>query len=235
MKRTGRRGRQIVLTAALAILFYNLLGLLMEDNGAQRPANAQRAGDAAAGEPQDGPPPGRKDVPLDQQLEEIRAGDRTELRLLHATVGDDDLPGIEPLHGLRRINLPRSRLTDAALAKFAELPELIQLRIGSPQITDDGMHHVAHMRKLRFLHLIDVPITDAGLVPLHKMTWLESFYIDGGNVTDDGLSRLLEKLPKLHLHRDQLHLPDHPHHRHHGHRPRPAKPAAIVASGGRIP
>jgi hypothetical protein len=67
------------------------------------------------------------------------------------------------------------------------------------------------MNSLRFLHLIDVPITDAGLAHVSGMTWLESFYLDGGDCTDAGLRGLLQALPELHFHRDQLHLPDDPH------------------------
>jgi hypothetical protein len=144
-------------------------------------------------------------------------GDLAELRTLKlgAPIDDAALAQIVRAGQLTTLNLPQARFTDAGLASVAALPHLQLLRFHSPLVTDAGLQHVSGMKSLRFLHLIDVPITDAGLEQLHGMTWLESFYLDGGNCTDDGLYALLDALPELHFHKDQLHLPHdpraHPH------------------------
>lgn len=166
-------------------------------------------------------------------------GGLATLEVGQADIGDEDLNALTALPDLKRLrlgapladaglerlmaaapalevlNLPDSRCTDAGLAHVAALPDLRLLRLHSPHVTDAGLAHIAGMKSLRFLHLIDVPITDAGLAHLSGMTWLESFYLDGGDCSDAGLRGLLQALPELHFHRDQLHLPDdpqaHPH------------------------
>ncbi|QDU39365.1 hypothetical protein Mal4_37070 [Maioricimonas rarisocia] len=130
-------------------------------------------------------------------------------------VDDAMLETLAATESLRAINLPKGTFSDAGLAKLAELPELELLRFHSPHVTDAGMQSIAAMPSLRFLHLIDVPITDDGIAALHEMDQLESLYIDGGACTDDGLRALLQALPELHFHRDQLHLPDDPHRHPH--------------------
>jgi hypothetical protein len=139
------------------------------------------------------------------------------LRSLRVTGPIDDaaLATISQIEGLTILNLPEGRFTDRGLEELQALSRLELLRFASLDVTDAGMKAVAGLKSLRFLHLIGVPITDAGLKPLHGMDHLESFYLDGGNCTDEGLYDLLEALPHLHFHRDQLHLPDdpqaHPH------------------------
>ena len=144
-------------------------------------------------------------------VDAVRRGDSVEIRLNSTPIEDAQLADLAGLTELRRINLPRSQISDQGLERIVqEVPLLEQLRLGSPQITDVGLASIAQLKQLRFLHLIDVPLTDAGLKHLEQMTWLESFYLDGGNVTDAGLSALIEALPELHFHRDQQHLPGDP-------------------------
>jgi hypothetical protein len=144
-------------------------------------------------------------------------GGLSELRTLKlgAPVDDAALAEIVRARELTTLNLPRAQFSDAGLGLIASLQNLQLLRFHSPLVSDAGLQPVSGMKSLRFLHLINVPITDAGLEHLHGMTWLESFYLDGGNCTDDGLYALLEALPQLHFHKDQLHLPHdraaHPH------------------------
>ena len=140
----------------------------------------------------------------------VRRGDSVEIRL-QAPIDDNQLADLAGLTGLRRLNLPRSQISDSGLARLPDLtPALELLRLGSPRIGDAGLASIAELKQLRFLHLIDSPVTDEGLAHLRRMTWLESFYLDGGQATDAGLSELIKALPNLHFHRDQQHLPDDP-------------------------
>lgn len=130
-------------------------------------------------------------------------------------VDDAMLRQLSTLPSLQFLNLPNGTFSDEGLSALVELPHLELLRFRSPNVTDAGLPTIAAMPALRFLHLIDVPVTDEGIAALHGMTQLESLYIDGGRCTDDGLRALLEALPDLHFHRDQLHLPDDPHRHPH--------------------
>ena len=115
--------------------------------------------------------------------------------------------------------MPRADFTDAGLESLAALPDLIQLRFGSPRVTDAGMKALAKLPALKRLHLIDVPITDAGLAEIAKMNvpitdaglaeikveGLQSLYIDGARFSDAALDNLFRQRPGLHVHFDQQH------------------------------
>ncbi len=91
---------------------------------------------------------------------------------------------------------PGVRLTDSALARFSELPELRELRIDGPQITDAGMKHLKGMSKLERLMLNRNQVTDAGLEHLKGLAHLRSLTLYGTQVTDAGVKRLRQALPK---------------------------------------
>ena len=155
----------------------------------------------------------------DEQVAAVRDGTSDVLRVDHATVSDDELPALEGLEdNLRRINLSRAVVTDAAMAQIGKMRELMQLRIASPHITDAGMAHLANLQHLRYLHLLDAPINDAGLDHLHGLKSLESVYLDHTNVTGEGLAKLLKALPGVHLHIDDHHHPLDKHGSEHEHR-----------------
>lgn len=135
---------------------------------------------------------------------------------LGGPVDDAGLGQLVTAAELIAVNLPAGTFTDRGLELLAHLPKLELLRFHSANVTDDGLKHVAAMPALRFMHLINVPVTDAGLAHLHSMSQLESFYLDGGQCTDDGLRALLNALPELHFHLDQLHLPGDPGADDHG-------------------
>ncbi|MCA9078241.1 MAG: hypothetical protein KDA93_24645 [Planctomycetaceae bacterium] len=139
-------------------------------------------------------------------LRQVRIGSEVDDAAL------EHLSNVAPLHVM---NLPQGTFTDEGLRSLSTLPQLELLRFHSPHVTDDGLSHIARLPSLRFLHLIRVPITDAGLKHLEGLDQLESLYLDGCDCTDDGILQLLEALPDLHLHRDQLHLEDDPHAHEH--------------------
>jgi Leucine-rich repeat (LRR) protein len=153
-----------------------------------------------------------------EQANAVRAGASDQIRLDHTPVHDADLDQLDGLEGnLRRINLSRTDITDAGLARIAAMPKLIQLRLASNQITDAGLQHLNQLKDLRHLHLIDTPITDAGLDHLHSLKSLESLYLDGTRATETGMSRLVEALPGVHLHFDGGHHAIDPHKEDHPH------------------
>lgn len=150
------------------------------------------------------------DLELVSQLPQL-----SRLRL-RGPVDDAAMSPIARAEGLTVLNLPDAVVTDAGLARLEALDNLELLRLSSPHVTDVGMAVIRRLPSLRFLHLIDVPITDEGLRHLHGLKKLESFYLDGGRCTEAGLYQLLEALPELHFHRNQLHLPDDPRDHSHG-------------------
>jgi hypothetical protein len=156
-----------------------------------------------------------------RQVQAVRDGRSSQIRLDHGVVTDDDLRQLDGLEDkLLRINLSRTEITDRGLAEISRLARLEQLRLASGRIDDAGLKCLAKLEHLRFLHLIDMPITDAGLDHLHVLKSLESLYLDGTKTTDEGLGRLLTALPGVHLHVDDhhhrldSHQADHTHPQH---------------------
>lgn len=133
-----------------------------------------------------------------------------EIRLEKTKLSDSAARKLGQLQGLVKINISDCEFSDSGIESWSELPNLIQLRVGSQKLTDSCLSTIAKIRSLRFLHLIRVPVTDVGLKHLHGMKQLESFYLDGAAASDVGLSELIEALPQLHFHRDQMHLPGDP-------------------------
>jgi hypothetical protein len=116
---------------------------------------------------------------------------------------------------LEILNVPRADFTDSGLEVLKQLPNLVQLRFGSPRVTDAGMKTLAELPALKRLHLIDVPITDAGLAELAKIERLESLYIDGAKISDEAWEELFRQRPKLHVHINQEHHDRDPHKHSH--------------------
>ncbi len=154
----------------------------------------------------DGTDLGHSEANFAQQIEAVRDGRSSQIRLDHAVVTDHDLRQLAGLEDkVLRINLSRTEITDQGLAQISRLARLEQLRLASARIDDAGLECLAKLEHLRFLHLIDMPITDAGLNHLHGLKSLESLYLDGTKATDEGLGRLLAALPGVHLHVDDHH------------------------------
>ena len=152
------------------------------------------------------------------QADAVRTGRSDTIRLDRTLVTDDELIEFDELRSnLRRVNLSRTEITDAGLARLCDMDQLVQLRVASPRVTDAGLAHVARLGNLRFLHLLDMPISDAGLENLYALENLESLYLDRTEVTDAGLTRLLEALPNVHLHIDEHHHPLDPRAADHDH------------------
>lgn len=129
-----------------------------------------------------------------------------------AGINDDALAEIAKITSLQILNLPRAdAATDAGLRMLDALPNLVQLRIASPQVSDEGMEAIARFPGLKRLHLINVPLTGKGLQALAKMEQLESLYIDGGNFTDADVDALFAARPQLHVHFNQQHHDRDPH------------------------
>jgi hypothetical protein len=143
---------------------------------------------------------------LTEQAQAVREGKSDTIRLDQTPTSDADL---EPLDGLEdrlvRINLSDTSLTDAGLARLCRFERLEQLRVMSPDVTDAGLAHLKDLPHLRHLHLIGAPVSDAGLEHLHALSGLESLYLDGIRASDAAIARLIEALPKVHVHIDGGH------------------------------
>lgn len=96
------------------------------------------------------------------------------LRINGCSLDDKAIGALPKLQGLRTLILLRADLSDADLAKVAELTKLEKLSLDeNPGITDAGLKHLAALRDL------------------------ESIGLDKTSVTGKGLAQLVEALPQL--------------------------------------
>ncbi len=166
----------------------------------------------------DAVPPYPPEASLSEQAQAVRDGRADTIRLNRTAVSDDDLKQLAGLEDkLLRVNFSRTSLTDAGLALLCRFERLEQLRVMSARLTDEGMPHLKNLEHLRHLHLISAPLGDAGLKHLQALSELESLYLDGIRASDAAITRLIEALPKTHVHidgghhRSDQHADDHEH------------------------
>ncbi len=89
------------------------------------------------------------------------------------------------------------QMTDAVLARIAEIPHVTSLRLsGSKHLTDAGIKTLAGMSQLRDLDIGGTQVTDAGIAAIAGLPHLEQLGGDGTRITDAS-GRLLAQCPRL--------------------------------------
>jgi hypothetical protein len=128
--------------------------------------------------------------------------------LAQAKIKDDDLACLVACTELRKLQLERATITDAALVHIRGLAklELLNLKVLSGNrpfgITDKGLVHLKDLKQLKRLFLNGANITDQGLENLKGLTELEWLVLLGAEgFTDRGLEHFkgLTKLQVLDL------------------------------------
>ncbi len=109
------------------------------------------------------------------------------------------LDGLEA--DLVALDLSRSKVTDAGVAKLKAFPRLARLRLDRTQIGDDALRTVGALEALVYLNLVGTAVTDAGLDALHGLANLRQLYLWQTSVTDEGVARLEAALPELDVER----------------------------------
>lgn len=92
------------------------------------------------------------------------------------------------------------------LSRFAGLTSL---RLGGDGVGDAVLLDAAiRWPKLRHVHLLRTSVSQEALDALAEVDSLESFYLDAVTMPEGALARFAERRSDVHLHVDQLHLPD---------------------------
>ena len=134
---------------------------------------------------------------------------------IRSRLTDAAIPFIINMKSLQFLNLPQADFTDDGILALSAHPNIELLRIGGKRLSNKSLESIATMSSMSFLHLIAVPIDDQGLPALYDMQHLQSLYLDDTAVTDEGLVKLLEHLPRLHLHINQNHIDRDPNKHEH--------------------
>lgn len=115
------------------------------------------------------------------------------------------------------LDLARTKITDAGLAKVATMKNLTELHLENTAISDAGLDHLKGLASLEYLNLYNTKVTDKGLPTLAGLSKLKSIYFWQSGVTKAGVAQLKAKLPNTQINNGWTAEDD-------------AKPAAIVTA-----
>jgi hypothetical protein len=83
--------------------------------------------------------------------------------------GDEDLPVLAHIDGVRIVNLNGTRVTDAGMKSLAALPHLESVYLPNTAVSDAGLKALARNRGLKFIELRDTKVTEAGVAEARKL------------------------------------------------------------------
>lgn len=114
--------------------------------------------------------------------------------------GDAGLDALLPIsEQIVSLDLARSQVTDAGLAKLAGMKQLKELRLDNTGISDAGLEHLKGLASLEYLNVYGSKVTDAGIQKLAGLSNLKALYVWQTGVTKAGVAQLRGKLPKAHI------------------------------------
>ena len=128
------------------------------------------------------------------------SGAVTAADLTGSWITDADLTRLATLPNLRRLDLSRTKITDAGLEHLKPLNEVIELRLRyAESVTDNGVAHIKGWKHLERLDLRGTKITSRVFESLAGLTTLRSLDIAFTRVSDEGFEELaaLSRLEEL--------------------------------------
>jgi internalin A len=131
-------------------------------------------------------------------LEKLKGLDKLEKLDLESVpnLTADDIDHLKALPCLHTLSIEDVTLTDAGLARVAEIKQLKELCLGRTKTTDAGLALLEPLHQLEELDIWSTEITDAGVVHLKVLTSLKGLDLSYNRITDEGL-RHLQELPQL--------------------------------------
>jgi hypothetical protein len=128
-------------------------------------------------------------------------GPITGIDLHGSKVTDADLEGFPDLPELRTLNLYGTTITDMGLQSVGGWTRLQTLYLNDTAITDSGLQHLQSLRALERLGLSQTRVSDEGLLYLRSLSQLTDLSLGGPRITDQGLLHLrgLQRLRHLML------------------------------------
>lgn len=114
--------------------------------------------------------------------------------------GDAGLDALLPVaESIVSLDLARTQVTDAGLAKVAKMTALKELRLDNTAIGDAGLDHLVGLKNLEYLNVYGSKVTDGGIQKLAGLSNLKALYVWQTGVTKAGVAQLRGKLPKAHV------------------------------------
>lgn len=86
-------------------------------------------------------------------------------------------------------------ISDAALVRLQDLPDLEVLSLSGTQVTNSGMSHLTNLERLSYLFMNDTDITDQGLMTLADSVALRYISLDNTDVTAQAVEEFRKRSP----------------------------------------
>jgi internalin A len=138
---------------------------------------------------------------LDQgQAVKDTAGEIVELNLTDTWVSDADMAKVAQLQHLRKLDLSGTKITDRGMELLAPLENVTDLNCYYAEyLTEDGVGHLRNWKRLERLNLRGTKVTSKVFDSLAKLTSLRSLDIAFTQIEDEGFEQLssLVKLERL--------------------------------------
>jgi hypothetical protein len=113
---------------------------------------------------------------------------------------DAGLDALAPIADkIASLDLARTKVTDAGLAKLAAMKGLKELHLEGTAVGDAGLDHLKGLAELEYLNLYGTKVTDAGIAKLASLGKLKALYLWQSGVTKAGVAALKGKLPNAHI------------------------------------
>ncbi|MFO1051477.1 MAG: c-type cytochrome domain-containing protein [Planctomycetota bacterium] len=103
------------------------------------------------------------------------------------------LDGLEPT--LVWLNLSRTKVTDAGLARLKRFPHLRRLNLANTAVGDAGLAALSGLSDLEYLNLYGTKVSDAGLPSLAGLKRIEKLFLWQSAATEAGATQLAQQLP----------------------------------------
>ena len=111
---------------------------------------------------------------------------------------DAGLDALAPIADkIASLDIARSKVTDAGLAKLAAMKNLKELHLEGTAIGDAGLDHLKGLAELEYLNLYGTKVTDAGIAKLAEVKSLKKLFVWQTAVTTAGAKALEAKIPGL--------------------------------------
>jgi Leucine-rich repeat (LRR) protein len=131
-------------------------------------------------------------------LECMNAGPFYPMRPDYRALTNNSMDVVATLTNLEVLKLYYCKwVTDAGLAKLANLVNLRELDLTAWNITDKGLSSLQGLTKLQILNLSFTGISDKGINYLAAFTQLESLDLSNTSISDTGINTLITMLPRM--------------------------------------
>ena len=107
------------------------------------------------------------------------------------------MDGLESV--LVSLNLSRTKVNDAGLAKLAGFQKITSLRLDNTVVGDGGMEALLKLENIEMLNLYGTQVTDSGVATVAALPNLKRLYCAGTKTTAEGVEALQAKYPKMEI------------------------------------